>query len=164
MAQFQFCTPQWLEECAKIYSSSPELQKPLQKLTVKMAYRVLEKPEWGIDKSIIFCTFFDSGELTKACLLSEEQAKQEAQFLTVASPERWAMLLRKESKFGTDFALGRVKLEIGSKVGVLAVAPYAGHVVNLLTQPDFNFPDEMSAEELEGYRANMNPIRDELGA
>ena len=163
MAQFQFCTPQWLEECVKIYSSSPELQKPLQKLTVKMAYRVLEKPEWGIDKSIIFCTFFESGELTKACLLSEEQAKQEAQFLTVAPPERWAKLLRKESKFGTDFALGRVKLEIGSKVGVLSVAPYAGHVVNLLTQPDFQFPDEMSGEELEAYRADLSEFRENAG-
>ena len=74
------------------------------------------------------------------------------------------MLLRKESKFATDFALGRVKLEIGSKVGVLSVAPYAGHVVNLLTQPDFQFPDEMSADELEGYRANMDKIRTEIEA
>jgi len=164
MTQFQFLTPEWLEECAKMYRSNPELQKNLARLTVKMAYRVLEKPEWGIDESIIFCTFFEKGELTKAALLSEEQAKEEAQFLTVAPPERWTKLLRKQSKFATDFALGRIKLEIGSKVGVLAVAPYAGHVVNLLTQPQLQFPDEMTGEELEIYRANIDKLRTELGS
>jgi len=162
MEKFQFMTPEWLEECPKLYASNPELQKKLQRLTVNMSYRVLENPEWGIDKSIIFCTFFKNGELTKISLLSEKQAKEESQFLTVAPAERWVKLLRKQSKFGTDFAMGRVKLEIGSKVGVLAVAPYAGHVVNLLTQPQLQFPDEMASEELEAYRANLEKLRAEL--
>lgn len=162
MVQFQFLTPQWLEDCAKLYASNPELQKKLQRLTVNMSYRVLEKPEWGIDKSIIFCTFFKDGELTKISLLSEEQAKEESQFLTVAPAERWVKLLRKQSKFGTDFALGKVKLEIGSKFGVLSVAPYAGHVVDLLTKPQVQFPDEMAAEELETYRSTIEKLRTEL--
>lgn len=163
MAQVLFCTPQWLEESSKMYGTNPDLQKALQKLSVKMVYRVLAEPEWGIDRSIIFCTFFENGELTKATFLSEEQTKEEAEFLVVAPPERWTKLLRKESKFGTDLALGRVKLEIGSKVGVLKVAPYSKHVVNLLTLAELKFPDEMSSEELEEYRANMEKFRAELG-
>jgi hypothetical protein len=162
MAKFQFLTPEWLDECAKLYTSNPDLQKNLKRLTVNMSYRVLEKPEWGINKSIIFCTFFESGELTKISLLSEEEAKEESKFLTVAPPERWVKLLRKQSKFGTDFALGKVTLEIGSKIGVLTVAPYAKHVVDVLTQPDLQFPDEMNSEELEAYRANLDKLRTEL--
>jgi len=146
-----------------MYRSNPDLQKALKKLSVRMAYRVTEEPKWGIDRNIIFCTFFENGELTKATFLSEEQTKEEAEFLVVGTPERWAKLLRKESKFGTDLALGRVKLEIGSKVGVLKVAPYSKQVVELLNLAGCKFPDEMSGDELEAYRSNMEKLRAELG-
>jgi hypothetical protein len=59
--------------------------------------------------------------------------------------------------------LGKIKLEHGSKVGVLGVAPHANTVVDLLTQADLQFPDEMSAEELAGYRVNFEEFRAELG-
>jgi hypothetical protein len=162
MTQTQFCTPDWLDECAKIYNDSPDLQKPLKKLSVKMAYRVNEEPEIGFEKSMIFCTFFEKGQLTKACLLSEEQAKEEAEFLVTAPVARWLSLLRKQSRFAVDFALKKVKLELGSKVGVLAVAPYGGHVVNMLTQSDVQFPDEMSKEEMEEYGATIEKLRTAL--
>jgi len=162
MGKVQFCTPQWLEESSKMYRSNADLQKALAKLSVKMAYRVLADPKWGIDRSIIFCTFFEKGQLTKATFLSEEQTKAEADHLLSATPERWAKLVRKQSSFGADFALGRVKVEIGSKVGVLAVAPYSKNVVNFLSQVKLQYPDEMSKEELEEYRANMEKFRTEM--
>ncbi|MFN2224305.1 MAG: hypothetical protein ACK2UH_17240, partial [Candidatus Promineifilaceae bacterium] len=71
-------------------------------------------------------------------------------------------LLRKEGKFVTDFMLGKVSLEHGSRVGVLAVAPHANTIVDALTQVELVFPDEMSEQELDAYRTKMKAFRKEL--
>jgi hypothetical protein len=81
----------------------------------------------------------------------------------VATPPEWKRLLRKESKFVTDFMLGKITLEQGSKVGVLSIAPHSGTFIDALTQVELQFPDEMSDEELADYRAAMVEFRRELG-
>jgi hypothetical protein len=115
-----------------------------------MCYRVKAEPAWGIDKDIIFGMFVEKGELTKIDFFSEADALKEAEYVIAATPQEWKKILRKQSKFLTDFMLGKIKLEHGSKVG-------------LLTQVDLQFPDEMSAEELAAYRANFEEFRAELG-
>ena len=163
MAACQYCTPQWLEESGKSYQSNPEFREKLKKLSVKMCCRVKAEPAWGIDQDIIFGMFVDKGELTKIAFLAEEDALKEAEYVISATPQEWKKILRKQSKFLTDFMLGKIKLEHGSKVGVLGVAPHANTVVDLLTQVDLQFPDEMSAEELTQYRSQMEEFRASLG-
>ena len=163
MATCQYCTPEWLEESKKGYQSNPEYREKLKKLSAKMCYRVMAEPAWGIDQDIIFGMFVDKGELTKIAFFSEEDALKEAEYVIAATPQEWKKILRKEKKFVTDFMLGKIKLEHGSKVGVLAVAPHANTVVDLLTQVELQFPDEMSAEELKAYRANFEKFRANLG-
>ena len=163
MAACQYCTPQWLEESAKNYQSNPEFREKLKKLSAKMCYRVKADPAWGIDKDIIFGMFIDKGELTKIDFLAEADALKEAEYIIAATPQEWKKILRKQSKFVTDFMLGKIKLEHGSKVGVLGVAPHANAVVDLLTQMDLQFPDEMSVQELAAYRAHFEEFRANLG-
>jgi hypothetical protein len=163
MAECQYCTPQWLEESQKSFQSNPEYREKFKKLSAKMCYRVKAEPAWGIDKDIIFGMFVDKGELTKIGFFSEEDAFKEAEYIIAATPQEWKKILRKQSKFITDFMLGKIKLEHGSKVGVLGVAPHANTVVDLLTQVDLQFPDEMSAEELAAYRSHFQEFRAELG-
>ena len=163
MATYQYCTPQWLEESAKIYQGDLSMQEKLKKLSVKICYRVKAEKDWGIDRDIIFGTFFEKGNLTRLEFFKEEDAIKEADYIIAATPQEWKRILRKESKFVTDFMLGKIKLEHGSKVGVLAVAPHANHVVNTLTQVELQFPDELSEEELDAYRLQMEAFRTELG-
>jgi hypothetical protein len=163
MATYQYCTPQWLEESAKMYRSNPALQEKLKKLTAKMCYRVKAEPEWGIDRDIIFGAFFEQGQLTKLEFFKEEDVTQEADYLMAATPQVWKKILRKERKFVTDFMLGNIKLEHGSKVGVLGVAPHANNIVDSLTPSELQFPDELSAEELAQYRSQMEEFRASLG-
>jgi hypothetical protein len=163
MATYQYCTPQWLEESAKMYRSNPAQQEKLKKLTAKMCYRVKAEPEWGIDRDIIFGAFFEKGQLTKLEFCKEEDATKEADYLMAATPQVWKKILRKERKFVTDFMLGNIKLEHGSKVGVLGVAPHANNIVDSLTPLELQFPDELSAEELAKYRSQMEEFRASLG-
>ena len=163
MSACRYCTPEWLEESAKGYRSNPSFQDKLKKLSVKMCYRVKAEPAWGIDEDIIFGMFVENGSLTKMAFFSEEQALNQAEYILAATPQEWKRILRRKSKFVTDFVLGKIKLEHGSKVGVLAVAPHANVVVDSLTQVELQFPDEMSAEELTQYRSEFKDFRKQLG-
>ena len=157
-----YCTPEWLTETAARYPQNPKLKEQLRKLTIKLAYRIEAEPAWGIDKDIIFCMFFDAGDLIRTEFLTEELAAQEVEYILSATPQEWKRLLRREGKFVTDFVLGKVSLEQGSRVGILGVAPYADTVVEALTQVTLRFPDELTEGELDSYRTKMRTFRQEL--
>ena len=80
-----------------------------------------------------------------------------------ATPTTWKKILTKKSKFVTEFMLGRIKLEKGSKVGVLGVAPHANNIVESLTPFDLVFGNDLPEEEREQYRAKMETFREEMG-
>jgi putative sterol carrier protein len=159
MTTCQYCTPEWLEETARIYGSDPDLEGKLRKLSAKICFRIKAEPSWGIEKDIIFGTFIEEGKLMKIAFFSEEDAKRESEYLMAATPQEWKKVLRKENKFLTDFMLGRIKLEKGNKVTVLGLAPYAPTVIDALTKVQIQFPDEMSGEELIKYRGYMEEFR-----
>jgi len=163
MTVIRYCTPEWLEESASAYRSNPKFQKELEKLSTKVCFRIKAEPDWGIDKSIFFCAFIKKGELERLAFLSEEDAKKEADYILAATTQEWKILIRKDSKFLTDFMLGKIKLEHGSVAGVLGIAPYSNTLVEVLTQFDLQFPDEMSPEELEEYRDYLEKFRVDLG-
>ena len=128
-----------------------------------VCYRVKAEPAWGIEKDIIFGNELDKGRLIKLGFYSEEDAKKGATFILAAIPQEWKKILRKEAKFVTDFMLGKIKLEQGSKVGVLKLAPLSDKLVDFLTQHEIQFPDEMSSDELARYRSYLEELRSKLG-
>jgi hypothetical protein len=64
--------------------------------------------------------------------------------------------------FVTDFVLGKIILEKGSKVTVLGVAPYSTPIIKALTKVDLQFPDEMTPEQLDEYSAYVKQFRTQL--
>ena len=159
----RYCTPEWLESSTKAYRSDPRFQEELAKLTAKVCFRVEAEPAWGIDEDVVFCSFVTQGALDKLAFFAKEDAQQEADFILTATPQEWKKILRKESKFVTDFMLGRITLEQGSKVGILGIAPHSNTLVDALTQEELQFPDEMSAEELDAYRTDLSDFREKAG-
>ena len=71
--------------------------------------------------------------------------------------------MQKESKFLTEFILGKIKLEKGNKVTILGLAPHAPTLVEALTQVEIQFPDEMSPNELAEYKSYLKEFRKNLG-
>ena len=142
MSVFQYCTPEWLEEFFKEYNKNPKYEKALKKLTAKVYFKVTAEPAWGIDKDIIFGAAINAGKLEKVEFITEEGAIKVATFILAAPPQEWKKILTKESKFVTDFMLGKIKLEHGSKVGVLGLAPHSNTLVDSLTQVELQFPDD----------------------
>ena len=163
MTVCRYCTPEWLEESARIYRATPRFHKQLEKVTVKVFYRIKAEPAWGIDRDILFGAIVNKGELEKLAFFSEEAARATAEYIMTATPQEWKKILRKENKFLTDFMLGRITLEQGSMVGVLGLAPHANTFVDALTQVELRFPDELTPQELEEYRGYVEEFRTRLG-
>jgi hypothetical protein len=163
MTVVRYCTPEWLQAAAEAYRSNPRFKQELRNLTARTCFLIRAEPAWGIDKDILFGTFIRQGELDKISFFSADDAKAQAEFIMGATPQEWKKLLRKETKFITDFMLGRVTLEQGSKVGVVSIAPHSNTFIDILTQAELRFPDEMSPEELAAYRSHLVAFRQELG-
>ena len=159
MTAHQFCTPEWLKESALIYKAKPDANDKLKKLTAKICYRVKSDPDWCIREDIIFCSFFEKGELRTLNFFTEDEAFQAAEYLMAATPQTWKKILRKKRDFVTDFILGKINLELGTKVSMLELALYAHNILDCLTQVDLQFPDEMSADELKTYQSKMKTFR-----
>ena len=158
-----YCTPEWLEAFEQAYKANPKFETILKKLTTTVYFKVLAKPAWGIDQDILFGAVLESGSLARVEFISEENAKKTADFILSATPEEWKSILTKKTKFVTDFMLGKIKLDHGSKVGILSIAPHSNTLVDAMTQVELRFPDQMTPEEVEQYREHMKDFRTRLG-
>ena len=158
-----YCTPEWLEESARIYRATPRFQETLKRVSVRVFYRITAESSWGIDLDFIFGAVVTQGVLNDLRFFSEGETKEKAEIVMAASPQEWKLILRKEHKFLTDFMLGKIKLEFGSKVGVLGIAPYADTFIDALTQVNLQFQDEMSPQQLNEYREYASQFRSKLG-
>jgi hypothetical protein len=158
----RYCTPEWLEESFKLYQANPHFENALKKVTAKLCYRIAAEPEWGIDEDMIFGGNVEAGKLLALTFYNEADARKMSDFILAATPKVWKGILRKDKKFISEFLTGKVTLEDGSRVALLKITPYANHFVDALTQFELQFPDEMTAEELEAYRADLAELRKKL--
>jgi len=161
--EYIYCTPEWLEESARLYRATPRFQEAFKKLTIRIFYRITTEPEWGIGSDFIFGALVTKGVLDDLRFFSEAEAREKADYIMAATPQEWKLILRKDHKFLTDFMLGKVRLELGSKVGVLGVAPYADTFIDAVTQVNLKFQDELTPQQLAEYRQYATEFRPRLG-
>jgi putative sterol carrier protein len=162
MTVYRYPTPEWLEESGKRYHATPRFQQALQKITTKIFFLIRAEPAWGIEQDITFGAITEKGALLDLRFFSSQEAREKADFILGATPQEWKKILRKENKFLTDFMLGKISLEFGSKVGVLGLAPYANTFIEAITQFELQYPDEMSPDELAEFRSYVSDFRDRL--
>lgn len=152
---------EWLERSAKAYG--PQFEDKLKKLSGHYAYRLKADPSWGLDKDMMMCAVLDAGKLVRLEHCKEEDAKRDADFIMAAEVKTWKRILRKLDKFVGAFMGGRIKLEKGSTVKALGLAPHANTLVDSLTQVELKFPDELSPDELENWKTSLAAYRKKAG-
>jgi hypothetical protein len=82
-----------------------------------------------------------------------------------AKPEAKDQLKKLTAKICyTDFILGKINLELGTKVKIIELALPVNNIFDFLTQVDLQFPDEMSEDELTSYRSKIEVLRRERGS
>lgn len=162
MSTYQYCTKEWLEESSRRYAQEPRFQKEFEAITpkpTKYVFRVKAEPAWGIDQDLLFGAVVEHGRLLEMKFYNEQQAKENANFILSAAPQEWKKVLRKETKFIAAVMLKKVVMELGDFAGLLKIAPHGDAFVEALTQVTLQFPDEMSADELDQYRTKLNDFR-----
>jgi hypothetical protein len=162
MTAVRYPTQEWLDESARVYRASPKIQEALRKVTTRIFYRIKCEPAWGIEQDLLFGAVVEKGVLHDLRFYSEAEAKATAEYIMSATPQEWKKILRKEGKFLTDFMLGKIALEQGSKTGVIGLAPYAPTFIDALTQIELRFPDELTPQEREQLSADLGALRTRL--
>ena len=159
----RYCSKEWLEECGRLYGTTDALENALKKVTAKIYFRITADPTWGIDEDMIFGAELIEGKLLDLAYYNEADAQKEADFILATTPQSWKGLLRRDNKFITEFVKGKIDLEQGSKVELLKITPYANYMVDVMTQVEIQFQDEMSPEQLEAFRTDLTNYREEIG-
>ena len=157
-----YATPEWLDTVAKVYRSDPENKKIFKSLSMELCYRIAAEPSLGIDKDLYFNFKVEAGELLETRFVTAEEA-QKATILMGSSYNIWKKVLTKEDKFVADFISKKIALENGDPAKALTVGPLADPMVNIMTKEGIVWPDEMSSDELEAYKAKVNAFREKLG-
>jgi putative sterol carrier protein len=161
MAEYIYPSPEWLEESFKLYG--PEFEGKLKSLSGHFAFLIKADPVFGLEKDLYMCMVMDAGKLGRLAVYSEEDAKKEADFILAATPSVWKRILQKLDKFVGAFMGGRIKLEKGDTVGALALGPHANTLVEVITQVDLKFGDDLSPDELEKFKASFEDYRAKAG-
>ena len=106
MNAYQFCTPGWLKESARIYKAKPDAKDKLKKLTAKICYRVKSDPDWCIREDIIFCSFFEKGELRALNFFTEDEAFQASRISDGGNTADMEKDIKKKARFCHGFHSG----------------------------------------------------------
>ncbi len=152
--------PNWLEESFKLYNQ--DFEKKLEKLSGSFGYRIMADPAWAIDKDVFMIMVLDAGKLKNLAICSEQYCKENAEYIMGATLPVWKKILTKKDKFVGAFMGGRVKLEKGNTVGALGLGPHANNLVDVLTQVDLKFSDELSPAELAEFKSKFEAARAKL--
>ncbi len=98
-----------------------------------------------------------------SALISKEDSEKKADFILSAPPETWKRVIRKEEGFVSAFMTGKIKLDKGEAPKMIALASKSPAIVELLKKIDTEWPDEMSPQRLDEYKAQVKEFRGRLG-
>ncbi len=159
-----YATPEWLAEVAKNYQANPDNQnKTFKDMTIFLTFRILADTKFGIDKDIYFCNYLINGALqAESGLLSKEEAERKSDFILSASPEIWKRLIQKQQGFIALVMTAKIKLDKGLAPKLLSLAPKSGPLIEVFNKVDTEWPDEMSPQRLEEYKAQVAIFRERL--
>ena len=150
---------------ARNYRANPaNANKTFKGMSLFVVFGNIAEPDLGIDKSIYHRAHIEDGVLIgDAAHLSREEAEGKADFILTAPVAVWKSVIQKKEAFVSAFMTGRIKLEKGYAPKIIQLGPKSPALVETFNNIETEWPDEMSPERLEQYRAQMNEFRSRLG-
>ena len=161
MTTYVYPQPEWPDASVELYDEG--FEKKLASLSGNFGFQIGAEPEWGIEDEIYLSMVLDAGKLIEFKSCSKDYVYDKADYIMGATPQAWKRILTKKDKFVGAFMGGRVKLEKGDTVGALALGPHANTLVDVITQVELKFPDDLAPEELETFKADFAKSRSERG-
>jgi len=159
-----YATPEWVEAMGRNYNADPDNQNKVFKgMNIFLTFRVKADPKFGLDSDICFATHLENGIYqSDSTLLSKDEAEAKSDFILSASPDVWKSVIKKHKGFVAAFMGGKIKLDKGSAPKMISLASKSSAVVEAFYKIDTEWPDEMSPDRLEAYRAELEASRERL--
>jgi putative sterol carrier protein len=159
-----YATPEWVAALGKVYIENPENQsKHFKGMTLFASFRISADPKFGIDRDIYFSLHVKDGVMQDdSMMLSKEDAEAKSDLVFGATPSIWKKLIKKEQGFISLFMTAKIKLDKGDVKRALQIAPKSSVIVELLNKVGTEWPDEMSPQRLEEYKAHVKEFRERL--
>jgi putative sterol carrier protein len=161
MTTYIYPSKEWAAASADCYDQS--FEEKLKNLTGKFSFNIMADPELGIESDLYFLLDIDGGKLQGFGPCAKDVAHEKAKFVMNATFQTWKEILTEKSSFTKKFLLGKIKLEKGTKVGAMGIAPHSSTLVSFQNQVELNYPDELSADELAAYKTKLASARQEGG-
>jgi putative sterol carrier protein len=160
-----YATPEWIAAVGDNYRANPENQNKIFKgMTIFLSFLIQADPKFGLDKDLYFGTHVEDGVLLDdSALMSKEDAEKKVDFILAAPPKIWKRLIQKEEGFVSSFMTGKIKLDKGEAPKIIALASKSPALVDAFYKVDTEWPDDMSPQRLEEYKAQVKEFRERLG-
>jgi len=157
--------PEWTKAVAANYKANPEnWEKTFKGMSLFIVFSNVAQPELGIDEQIYHQAQIKDGVLVSdADHLSKAEAEEKADFILTAPLDVWKRMIQKEEAFVSSFLTGKVKLEKGFAPKIVQLGPKSPALIECFSGIETEWPDEMSPERIEEYRAGMKEFRSSLG-
>ena len=160
-----YATPEWIAAVGDNYRANPENQNKIFKgMTIFLSFLIQADPKFGLDKDLYFGTHVEDGVLQDdSVIMSKEDAEKKADFILAAPPKTWKRLIQKEEGFVSSFMTGKITLAKGEAPKIIALASKSPALVDAFNKVDTEWPDNMSPQRLEEYKAQVKEFRERLG-
>jgi putative sterol carrier protein len=160
-----YATPEWVAAVGENYRANPEnANKIFKGMTIFLSFRIEADPKFGLDEDIDFGTHVEDGVLQDdSTLMSKEDSARKAEFILTAPPGIWKRLIQKEEGFVSSFMTGKIKLAKGEAPKIIALASKSPALVDAFNKVETEWPDDMSPQRLEEYKAQVKEFRERLG-
>ncbi len=157
MTTYYYPSQEWAAASKQGYNQS--FEEKLKNLTGKFSFNILAAPELGIETDLYFYLDLETGKLQDFGPRTKDFVHENAKFVMNATFQTWKEILTEKSSFTKKFLLGKIKLEKGTKVGAMGIAPHSATLVSFQNQVDLAYPDDLSANDLAEYKTKLAAAR-----
>lgn len=156
----KFGTPEWVTQYEKAVQGSAEYKELAKDWEGSIGMRVLPNPDIGIDEALYIFMDLWHGDARSIKLVPKEEGEK-ADYLITGEYARWKSVVKGDLDIVKGMMAGQLKLR-GDLPTIVKYATAATKLVELTSTVESIFPDELSSEELDRYKARFKETRDQL--
>jgi len=154
-------TPEWTQILAEIIDGDAEYRTAAKTWEGAIALVVQAKPELGVDEDISVVLDLWHGDCRSGKILPKEEAAK-APYVMTGSLDTWKAVATGKTDAIKATMLGKIKLK-GNMANVVRHVKAAKRLADCTGLFESVWPDELSKDEVEKFRADLKQFREQFG-
>jgi len=154
-------SPEWISMYESAIQADAKYKDLAKGWEGTVVMHVEGKSEYGIDDDLFILMDLWHGDC-RSLKLVPRSAGEAGDFVITGSMDRWIQVGKKQLDVVKGMMQGKLKLK-GKLPTIVRYVRASSRLVDISTEVSGRFPDEMTAEELEGLREWIVPLREEFG-